>query len=234
MRFSCFLILLLALPLHAQQSSIVADRPGLADGSTTVGSHTFQLETGVTHEDDDGSLLTLPTLLRLGLASDFELRIESAVLGFTSGDEEWAPVALGFKWRVRDDEAFPLSLLVSVQPPSGGGSLGARELETSVRIVSDLDLGGGFSLTPNVGLSLVEGGDPVAVFAASVEREAGNAVPFLDFEVSAGDGETSAIVDGGVAWIVNRQTQLDISGGVRVSGTAYPDHFIAAGISRRF
>lgn len=227
------LTLLLVVHLEAQQPSIVADRPGLADGATTVGAGTTQLETGLAIEEDGDSLLTLPTLLRLGITDDFELRIESGVLGFTSGDQDWAPVAVGFKWRLRE-ESVPLSVLMSVQPPSGGGSLRAGELETSLRIVSDLDLGGGFSLTPNVGLSLVEGGDPVAVFAASVERETGNAVPFIDFELSAGDGDTSAIVDGGVAWIVNAQTQLDVSGGIRVSGTAYPDYFIAAGISRRF
>lgn len=235
MRFTAVacLTLLFAVSLQAQENSIVADRPGLADGSTTMGAGTAQLETGVTFEEDGESLLTLPTLFRYGITNDFELRIESGVLGFTSGDSDWAPVAVGFKWRLRE-EAVPLSLLVSVQPPSGGGSLRADGLETSVRIVSDLDLGGGFSLTPNAGVSLVEGGDPVAVFAASVERGTGNAVPFIDFELSAGDGETSAIVDGGIAWIVNANTQLDFSGGVRVSGSAYPDYFVGAGISRRF
>lgn len=215
-------------------NEIVADRPGLADGSATVGFGIAQLETGVTFEEDGQSLVTLPTLVRLGISDDFELRLESDVLGFTSGESDWAPAAIGFKWRVRPDEAMPLSVLVSVQPPSGGGSLRSDELEAGVRLVSDLDLGGGFSLTPNVGLSLAEGGDPVAVFAATIERAMENVALFVDGELSAGDGDTSAIIDGGIAWLIGTETQLDFSGGVRVSGEAYPDYFIAAGISRRF
>lgn len=213
---------------------IVADRPGLADGSAVVVSGIAQLETGISFGKDGDSLLTLPTLVRLGVSDSFELRLESDVLGFTSGDTDWAPAAIGFKWRMRADETMPLSVLVSVQPASGGGSLRADELEAGVRLVSDLDLGGGFSLTPNVGLSLAEGGDPVAVFAATVERAMENVALFIDGELSTGDGDTSAIIDGGVAWLIGTETQLDLSGGVRVSGDAYPDYFIAAGISRRF
>lgn len=42
------------------------------------------------------------------------------------------------------------------------------------------------------------------------------------------------IADGGVAWIVRTDTQLDVSAGINVSGAAYPDWFVSAGISRRF
>src|SRR5437667_8647648 len=57
------------------------DRPGIADGSTVVGSGRIQLETGFQQEfrDDAGtSELThfLPSLLRVGFGSRLEARVE--------------------------------------------------------------------------------------------------------------------------------------------------------------
>jgi hypothetical protein len=222
-------VFLLLVPVftHAQDAAIVADRPGLADGATTVGHGVAQLETGVTADDER---LTLPTLLRFGLTDGFELRIESDVV---SDDGDIAPVSAGFKLRLRDG-AFPLSLIASVQPPSGGGSLRSTEFEGEARLVSDIDLAEGLSLTPNVGVSVAEGGGAAAIFAASLEREMGRALPFVDFEATIADGDTSVIADAGVAWVVRPDTQLDISAGVNVTGDEYPDWFIAAGYSRRF
>lgn len=155
MRFGSLVCLALSLALSslAQQSPIVADRPGLADGASVVGKGTAQLELGISHEDADDSLLSLPTLLRLGITDRLELRVESGVLGVSSGDQDWAPVAVGFKWRMREGD-IPLSLIASVQPPSGGGPLATHDFEGGVRLTSDIDLGAGFSLTPNVGVGL--------------------------------------------------------------------------------
>lgn len=221
------------LLLRAQEAPIVADRPGLADGSTTVGRGVSQLESGVTGEGGDEERFTLPTLVRFGITDRLELRVESDVLGWTTDDSDLAPVAAGFKLRLRDG-ALPLSLIASVQPPSGGGSLRSTAFESEARLVSDIELAEGWSLTPNVGAALVEGDGAAAIFAASLEREMGNALPFVDFETTIGDGDTSMIADAGIAWVVRPDTQLDLSAGVNLLGDAYPEWFIAAGYSRRF
>lgn len=218
---------------HAQDATIVADRPGLADGSTTVAARVTQLETGVNVDGGDDEFYSLPTLLRFGITDRFELRIASDVIGWSSDDSDIAPINAGFKLRLRDG-AFPLSLIASVQPPSGGGSLRSDAFESEARLVSDIELAEGWSLTPNVGIAFVEGGDAAAIFAATVEHEMGNALPFVDFETTIDDGDASMIADAGVAWVVRPNTQLDISAGVNVVGDAYPDWFIAAGYSRRF
>jgi hypothetical protein len=225
-------LVLLLLPAfaRAQEASIVADRPGLADGSTTMGKGVTQLETGVTGEGGDEERFTLPTLVRFGITDRFELRIASDVL---SDDGDIAPLSAGFKLRLRDG-AFPLSLIASVQPPSGEGNLRSTAFESEARLVSDIDLAEGLSLTPNVGVALVEGDGAVAIFAATLEREMGRALPFVDFETTIGGGDTSMIADAGIAWVVRPDTQLDISAGVNLLGDEYPDWFIAAGYSRRF
>lgn len=228
-----FALLLLSLSLlsasaYAQEEPIVADRPGLADGSSTVPRGVAQLETGLTLEDADDDLLVLPLLVRYGLSDRFELRLET---GFAEGD--LGPFAAGFKLRLREG-AVPLSLMAIVSPPSGGGTLGSDAFEGEARLVSDIDLGGEFGLTPNVGVALVEGGDATAVFAASLERELGRVFPFIDFEARIGGGDTAMIADGGVAWVVRPDTQLDVSAGVDVTGELYPEWFLAVGYSRRF
>jgi len=234
MRVAAMVVLLL-IPVfaQAQEESIVADRPGLADGSTTMAQGVAQLEIGVTGEGGDEELFTLPALVRFGITNRLELRIASDVVGWTSDGGDVAPVAAGFKLRLRDG-ALPLSLIASVQPPSGEGRLRSSAFEGEARLVSDIDLAEGLSLTPNVGVGLVEGDGAVAIFAASLEREMGRALPFVDFEASIGDGDTSMIADAGVAWVVRPDTQLDISTGVNFLGDEYPEWFIAAGYSRRF
>jgi hypothetical protein len=168
--------------------------------------------------------------LRFGLTNRLELRIESDVV---SNDGDLAPLAAGFKLRLRDGD-IPLSLIASVQPPSGGGSLRSTAFEGEARLVSDIELAEGLSLTPNVGVSLVEGDGAAAIFAATLEREMGRALPFVDFETTFRGGDTSMIADAGIAWVVRPNTQLDLSAGVDVLGDEYPEWFIAAGYSRRF
>ena len=236
MRIAAFFALLsiVSLPSFGQEEQpIVADRPGFADGAATVGNAVFQLETGLTVDRQDDETLTLPTLLRYGFGGRFELRIESEVAAFADGEAELAPIAAGFKLRLTDG-ALPLALMAKVQPPSGEGSLRSDGFEGEARLVSDIDLGSGFTLTPNAGVELAEDRDATALFAMTLEKEVGNALPFVDFETRAGNGDTSLIADAGVAWIVGRDTQLDVSGGFDLAGDDYPEWFVAAGFSRRF
>ncbi|HVG25203.1 MAG TPA: transporter [Thermoanaerobaculia bacterium] len=236
MRIAATLLLLLSsFSLFAQEEEqqIVADRPGLADGAATVGAGVVQLETGLMLADDGDPSQTLPTLLRFGISDRFELRVQSDVVGRVAGDTELAPIAAGFKLRLREG-AIPLSLIASVQPPSGGGAFRTTDFAVDARVVSDIDLGNDFSLTPNAGLQRDDDGTTAAVFAMSLEKEVGDALPFVDFETTFDGGEASLIADAGVAWIVRPNTQLDVSAGGGLAGDGTPDWFISAGYSRRF
>src|SRR5258708_25388405 len=66
----------------AAEDYINPDRPGIADGSNVVGTGRFQVEMGLQEEfrRNDGArerTLFVPTLLRLGLSQDWELRVET-------------------------------------------------------------------------------------------------------------------------------------------------------------
>ena len=225
------LVLLFAALAHAQQDPISADRPGFADGPDVVGARTIQIETGLT-VDGDPSGVSIPSLLRIGLTGALELRIESDVARFDDGDGDFAPVSIGVKAHLTDGP-IPLSLFAGVQPPSGGGGLRTDDFEGELRLLGDVDLGGGFSLVPNAGIAIAEGGSS-GILAASLETSFGNASPFVDFELTVGDGDTSMVLDAGAAWTIGADTQLDVSAGVGVTGDAYADWFVGAGISRRF
>lgn len=232
--FAAVVMVLVPVSVFAQQEeTIVADRPGLADGSATVGTGVAQLETGVTVASDGDESITLPTLLRYGLSERLELRVESDVFGWSDGSSDVAPVAAGFKLRLTGG-SLPLSIIASVQPPSGGGSLRSDDFEGEVRLVSDIDIGHDLSLTPNVGIGLAEGGGATGVFAMTLGKDMGRAQPFVDFEMSTDADDTSVMADAGLAWILRPDTQLDVSAGFDVAGEGYPDWFIAAGFSRRF
>ena len=71
----------MATPAIADPSDdyINADRPGIADGSTTVGKGRFQLETAIQAEfrhdgDEHERTIFFPTLLRYGVVDKVELR----------------------------------------------------------------------------------------------------------------------------------------------------------------
>src|SRR6476660_1814824 len=70
-----------AQPSAAESDLINPDRPGIADGSTVIGAKTFQIEIGIQEEfrgsgDSREHTFFVPTLLRFGIDSHWEVRIE--------------------------------------------------------------------------------------------------------------------------------------------------------------
>src|ERR1041385_7210470 len=70
-------------PAEQQEPDLInVDRPGIADGSTVIGPKRFQFETGIQKGFGragtvDSRALTVPTLLRFGINSQWEARIET-------------------------------------------------------------------------------------------------------------------------------------------------------------
>jgi Putative MetA-pathway of phenol degradation len=232
------LLLLIALPLMAQSDDVInADRPGIADGSTTVNRSAFQVEVGA-ERDDDGNVHTLitPLLLRYGLAKDFELRMETAgygrVLGF--GEDGFNPLSAGFKWHFMDEDTKTrrpsLGFIGRVFPKSGSGVFRSDRTTGDLRLAGDMTLNEKWSLNPNAGVAFGDG-RMTGLAALTIQYNVtDNANVFVD----GGYAASALLVDAGAAWILGRDTQLDVSAGWRAHGVNAPNVFLAAGISRRF
>jgi hypothetical protein len=198
------LVFILALPARADDDLINPDRPGIADGSQTIGRGTFQLETGIDREQGDNAF---PSLLRYGLSKNFEARLES--------DSALTHPLLGFKWHFAG-------------APSLGVIVRAGEHhEGDVRLAADINLGEKWSLNPNIGVNRDRG----ALAALTVQY---NVTQRANVFIDGGYDTSQLLLDAGGAWIIGRNTQLDASITWGARGVGVPNVVYSAGISRRF
>ena len=257
--------LVLLAPMSAQAQADAAgdyinpDRPGIADGSNVVGAGRFQIETGIQEEfrhsggASDRTLL-LPTLFRLGLSKDWELRVETTGAYIwdrvsdpgagVSKSEGADPISLGVKYHFQDTAGLSqpsLGVILRVFAPSGTGPFKTSHTTADLRLAADWDIAPKWSLNPNVGVAIYESDGrtfEAGLFATTLNY---NPSPILNFFVDTGiqspeakHGRTSVIYDAGVAYIVGHDIQLDASVGTGASGSTPPHPFVSAGISKRF
>jgi hypothetical protein len=241
-----------AVQAQTQTSPINADRPGLADGSTTLARGTIQIELGL--ERDDASqggagqrTLSTPTLLRYGITDSFELRIEGS--GYqrarTEGGSEsgWAPASLGMKLHLVDEKAdvhLPsLGIIARAFVPSGSGAFRSEKVNGDLRLAADFTLNDRWSLNPHLGVAHDAADGLTSVLAAlTIQCNISPTVGvFVDGEMQAPEqrgGVSSLLLDTGAAWIVGNDTQVDVSIGWGAHGVTPPNVFWSAGVSRRF
>jgi hypothetical protein len=271
------MVLLFTLPVSAQSPKpqsetptgseeageddlINADRPGLADGSSVIGPKRFQVESGFQEEfrHDETShdhTMFFPTLLRIGIDSHWEARIEGntfvrtstfAGANVTNQSSGLAPVSLGIKYQICDIKGrheISVGTIARVFPAWGSGDFRSQHVMGDVRLVADWNFSPRLklALNPNVGVGRYED-DQGKVFTAGLFAVTLNYLPtkklnpFVDLGVQSpekSNGESAAIFDGGVAYIIGRNVQLDASIGTGVHGTTTPHPFVGFGISFR-
>jgi hypothetical protein len=152
--------------VHGQE--LVTDRPDQTESSVTVPDHHWQLETGWTWSRDEGDGFRLDTsegpgtLLRWGLANDWELRFgwagwareelevggrSTVVDGATDGE-------LGAKVRLAEERGSrpEIALLFSTSVPLGDSDLGSDAFDPSFRFCLSHTLSDRLSLGYNLGL----------------------------------------------------------------------------------
>ena len=240
------------------QDLINADRPGIADGSTVVGPKTFQLESGIQQEfRRSGNVrehtFFAPTLLRFGINSHFEARIEgntytrvSTIVSANPTDHVsgFAPVSLGFKYQFYNSQQLTLGTIVRVFPTWGSNEFRTQHATGDIRLAADWNFAPRLklSLNPNVGIARYED-DEGKLFTAGLFATTLNYLPtkklnpFVDIGIQApetSDGQTAAILDSGIAYVIGQNLQLDASVGTRVHGETGPRPFLAFGISWRW
>lgn len=244
---------------QADDDYINPDRPGIADGSTTVGPNRFQIETGVQVEfRHDGAehdrTIFIPTLLRYGIGKRWELRLEGTTYTwFTQHDPDGgtthasglAPTSIGIKYNFIDASgtARPsVGAIVRIFPPSGSGDFRTRVTTGDFRIAADWALSDKWELNPNLGVGIYEDGANRIYHTGLLAMTLNfNPSKILNFFIDTGmqsqeerNGKTSIIVDTGVAYIVGHNIQLDFSIGTGAAGATPPHPFVSAGFSERF
>jgi outer membrane putative beta-barrel porin/alpha-amylase len=252
----CAVLWGLSASAYAQKEDdeIKSDRPGIADGSEVVGARRFQIETGLTREvrragEDPERKLFAPTLLRLGITDKWEGRLESDLYAWMreaggARTQAYAPASIGFKYHFMESNGPRPSLgaIVRISPPSGSKTLQTRHTTGDVRLAADWELGEKWSLNPNVGFGIDEDDQgerfSTRLFAITVAYKPVRSVElFVDMgarKPEARGAGSAVIYDAGLAYLVSRDIQLDLSFGARGTGSTPPRSFIAGGISARF
>lgn len=263
MRISTFVILaLLLLPCgraRADGEPIATDRPDFVESSDVVGKGRLQIETSLAFERDrQGGVRTrlagTPTLLRIGVAETWELRLETEgrlrldteTAGLKVRERGWSDLSAGVKWHQRDgdEEAGTpgLAWLVHLDVDSGSGPFRGQGVRPSVRMVAEWELPGGWSVGVMPGLYRdrdERGQHFVGAILAGVVGKSFTAKlrGFLEVSgqqlASSSHGGNLVTLDAGLACLLTRNLQLDVAVSRGVNKNA-PDLAWTVGLSTRF
>lgn len=134
------------------EDNINPDRPGIADGSTTVGRGHFQIETASQREFREGGddrTTFIPTLLRYGFADKWEVRVEGNTYTWekrvdpaqgTTHSHGVALTSIGLKYNFVDaigSKQPSVGAIVRVFPPSGSGDFRNMRTTGDFRLAAD-------------------------------------------------------------------------------------------------
>lgn len=240
------------------QDEIVSDRPDFVESSTVVGKGRFQFESGLLYERDRSgegreSLLSTPTLLRLGLDDALELRVETegrmrrhvSEDGRRSTDAGYGDTALGLSWHVLDGGAGrpSVGMLVSAEFDSGSRAFRGRGVRPALRVVGEWELPNGMGLGVMPGIAVERDDDHggrrygygllgVVLEKEFGERWGGFAEVALPHIARGRHGGTEASVDVGASYLLSKDVQLDamLSRGLN---SRTPDMAFTIGVSIR-
>jgi len=249
-----------ALPAAGQEPvppgappELVTDRPDQTESAAVVPPGTVQLETGVDYAAEGGdpeidSEALGSSLLRIGLAEGFELRLgwggwareREAGGGEVEGV---ADAEVGFKvalWEPRGRRP-QVALLGGVSLPAGEDGLSSERHDPSLRLSLAHDLPRGTSLGYNLGVAWAgeeSRFEYTAAFGFGLGPRVGGFVElFGDAPVDGpADGRSTAAahaVDGGLTFLLRDRLQLDLAAGAGLTDEA-PDRFLTAGVSIRW
>lgn len=247
-------------PAWAADDRIVTDRPDVVESSDVVGKGRFQIETSVDYERDKNAgvktrTFTTPTLFRLGVSENFELRVETdgrvreriEAPGVSNTQKGWADTGIGFKWHMQDGDEKTgnpgIGWLIHADLDSGSGQFRGQGVRPSVRVVFEWDLPNdlSFGVMPGVirdkdqttGERFTAG-----IFAAVLGKELTDKVRVFA-EVAATQiarqryGGTIATFNLGAAYLLTKYTQVDLAARFGMNSDS-PDFGATMGLSIKF
>lgn len=241
-----------------REEPLETDRPDITETSTVVGAGRLQIETSIQVErrrgGDDERLLLTPTLFRWGFHRRWEARLETdgssrsrlsagpAVLR-TAG---YAPLSIGAKHHFQDPREGSgrpsVGAILHIGLPSGSGAFRTRKLTGELKAALDWELSPRWSLGVNAG-PLVDEDEAGNTFlcglvTASLARSLTSRLrTYAELALQAPEarrGGRALILDGGFAYLLDRNTQIDAAVGTGLAGRTPPDLYWTVGFSHRF
>lgn len=220
--------------------SIATDRPDFVESSNVVGPGRLQIEAGLAWERRGSRAgahergTATPTLLRLGVATDWELRLESdgrvtrrardGAMAPTITERGYADASLGLKWHAADaggeGQALrpSVALLLHADLDTGTAAFRGVGVRPSLRAVAEWELPDGYSMgvMPGVALERADSGRRHAVGIFGIVLGKAFTPRWRGFvELAAPSiqrrrhGGTVATLDIGAAFLWTPQVQLD-------------------------
>ncbi|KQV48229.1 hypothetical protein ASC95_19960 [Pelomonas sp. Root1217] len=240
-------LLLLAACAAAHADAISPDRPDFTNGPDVVAAGRFQVESsGAWQRDASTRLRSTPTLLRLGVGHELELRLDSdGALRQRNPDASGrGDLGLGFKWQLQDgDEGKPgLGVLVDVKTPSGSGVFKGHGLRPGLSFLAQWELPSGYSFGAMAGVVTDRNDTDQRYTAALLSASLGIPVSeklhgFAEIAgqqlASARNGGNVITAGTGLAWQVSNDAQLDAAV-FRGLNHNTPDWAWTVGLSLRF
>lgn len=235
--------------VFAQESPIVADRPGFSTGTYTVKPGRYNVEMGYQYGFNnngvDRSTQTLPQLvLRTGLSSEAELDIIWDGWNIDDADNQSSEtsvsdVSVGGKCRIHKGSQANLTAFGLVSLPVGS------EPSTSDNVDPLLGLLWDYSLSSRAGIfGVVEAssfefeGDrvydvQVAIGASfSHTDRLGTFVEVYSVVPSESKLDDELVMDGGVTYLLSNDIQIDVNAGLALNDSS--SNFVGTGVAVRF
>ncbi|MGE0493888.1 MAG: transporter [Vulcanimicrobiota bacterium] len=224
-------------------ATIIVDRPSFGNGSKVVGDGVASLESGVlvTTTKAGGQTLTqTPLLFRVGTSGDLEFRLATNLLNYQDPNLGVGDLAPGFKWNFLSEPGASLSLVGSLQVPSGSRTFRAPGLVPSLSLAADFPLDDSTGLLINLGaLSPGDGRDRVLQTFGTVgvstplSDKSSIYFEFAGFSPAAPGQPATTAADVVVTYLVDPDLQLDaaVFKGFSSSGLDWGFTF---GVSTRF
>jgi hypothetical protein len=236
---------------------LITDRPDQTESAAIVPRGAVQVELGGTHVfEGTGSgtstrLVNLGgTLVRVGLFDPLELRVGLVGWQHVSDDlgtaQGFGDLNVGAKVGIREGAGLSPSIAVlgAVLVPIGAEAFRAAGVDPFVKVSVSHELGDAWGLGYNAGVvrvteTLGDGTDDVVtdlVYTVSLARSLGERVgAFVEgfglFATADGRDGWHAL-DGGITFALRPNVQLDVSGGVGLTGAA-DDWFVGGGVAFR-
>lgn len=230
------------------RASIQSDRPDLTDSPFTLDKGVMQLEIGWTYrEHGNGSSIDShqapETLFRLGLETDWELRLGWGGYSFVDDmDDVASDISVGLKWHWSDQtkDSPAQGLLMGLSLPTGTGT--DNDVDPSLVYAWSWEIDKTSSISGNIGISgprdMVTGDRfSQGLFSISCSNALNdNTNWFIEYYTNfpaAEDQDAEHVVQTGFSYLVNNDLSFDFIVGAGLNNQA-DDFLVGVGLSYRF